>query len=46
MQNVVSGAPFDRVPGLAEYWQSTKGRFDPDFVAWIDQIVDDHGSRQ
>ena len=40
MQNVVSGAVFDRLPGLEAYWQTAKRRHDPEFVAWLDQIIE------
>ena len=44
MQHVVSGLVFDRAPGLEEYWQTAKFRYEPEFAAWIDQILDERNS--
>lgn len=46
MQNVVAGTPFERAPGLADHWQRTKARYNPEFAEWLDEIVADHARRQ
>jgi hypothetical protein len=40
MRNVAEGVPFERWSGMREYWFRTKTRYQPDFVEWLDEVIE------